>query len=140
MTPSKSKLAHILGFASAMAADAANLLSRPDFSKIGAFMEPRKRRQGNASGRRYMPGGPNANVSPANVRNPTVGLQVALMHEKWVREQFPSRVTKVDAAPASISSIKQNLGCHRSKARKLWTQKNEQDEAEKNNVDTDTVV
>lgn len=55
----------------------------------------------------------------APVRNPKQGAQMAAAHERWMAEQFPSRVEKRSADPASVSFTKQAARCHRFKAREI---------------------
>lgn len=52
-------------------------------------------------------------------RNQKIVAQVNAMHEKWLREQFPSRVTKQEPDPNSISSIKKRHGVTRHVARMI---------------------
>lgn len=51
------------------------------------------------------------------VRNPLVAAQINVMHQKWLTEQFPSRVTKQDPDPKSVTSIKLRRRVHRHVAR-----------------------
>ena len=55
----------------------------------------------------------------SKVKNPKIAANIDDMHEKWVREQYPSRVTKQPANPHSISSAKIAHGVHRDMARRL---------------------
>jgi hypothetical protein len=43
---------------------------------------------------------------------------IQAMADRWRTEQFPSRVTKAEPDPLSVSSIKLSLSCHRHMARK----------------------
>lgn len=66
------------------------------------------------------------NHTGTKVRNPKVAFNVQRNHELWLRDCFPSRVTKKPADPKSITSIKTHLGCHRSVARRVaaeWQEK-----------------
>ncbi len=65
----------------------------------------------------YIPGGSKCNVEPAVIRNPKVAAQVGAMHEKWLAEQFPSRVTKLEPDPTSLTSIKKATGHKRHRIR-----------------------
>lgn len=51
------------------------------------------------------------------VKNPKVGANVLMMHEKWLADWRDRSAMKTEPNPASISSIKLRLGTHRSVAR-----------------------
>lgn len=52
-----------------------------------------------------------------NLVNKAHAYQMNEMHDKWEKEQFPSRVTKKEADHDSITQIKLNYGCQRNFAR-----------------------
>lgn len=53
------------------------------------------------------------------VRNAKVAEQMNAMHEKWMDEQFPSRVAKEAPTVNSISTVKLQTHCHRHVARRI---------------------
>lgn len=72
----------------------------------------RRRRTMRVSNNKYLP-------RPSPVKNPAVAEQVNAMHDKWLAEQFPSRVSKAEPNPDSISSIKKLHRCTRHVARMM---------------------
>jgi len=74
--------------------------------------------QGLLPPKRYQTKPPRKMVRKPNIlRNPKIGKQIAEMHDKWVREQFPSRVNKPQPDPRSLSNIKLRNNCTRHQAR-----------------------
>lgn len=71
---------------------------------------------------KYIPSGPNANVALPIVRNAKISSNVGMMHDKWLSEQFPSRVRKKDPEHLSISSLKIVHRCRRAVARTIQAQ------------------
>jgi len=52
------------------------------------------------------------------VKNPKIGVHMANMFNKWWAEQFPSRVTKAEPDPNSITQTKIRTGLPRCAIRK----------------------
>lgn len=52
-------------------------------------------------------------------RNQKINANVNHMYDKWEKEQFPSRVVKVDADPTSVQSVKKLYGVRGDVARHM---------------------
>lgn len=72
--------------------------------------------------KRYTPAGPNSNVRAAIIRNPKVAANVAMMHEKWLSNYFPSSVKKIESSQFSITTLKHTHRCTRAVARTINAQ------------------
>lgn len=65
----------------------------------------------------------NKKYTNTKVRNPKIAANINIMHDKWLSEQFPSRVNKPQDMAGSISTVKSSLHVNRGEARRILRNK-----------------